>query len=181
MDARRWSVVLGGENQFPIILMDSQADSIQLLQTQTASLLLYQAVLTDEVGQAFLNLLQALRQLELMQSMRHSDIDDLGCLRAYCHYFKALAARNQSWQDYLITQILTDDNPFTRQVQQTDWANLPPALVAAAKQDLQALQILYQCSSEQLSQWVQAAVQLNVAPVAWNQLVEVDRQFPLPS
>ena len=62
--------------------MDSQADSIQLLQTQTASLLLYQAVLTDEVGQAFLNLLQALRQLELMQSMRHSDIDDLGCLRA---------------------------------------------------------------------------------------------------
>lgn len=181
MDARRWSVVLGDENQFPIILMDSQADSIQLLQTQTASLLLYQAVLTDEVGQAFLNLLQALRQLELMQSMRHSDIDDLGCLRAYCNYFKALAAKNQSWQDYLITQILTDDNPFTRQVQQTDWANLSPALVAAAKQDLQALQILYQCSSEQLSQWVQAAVQLNVAPVAWNQLVEVDRQFPLPS
>ena len=181
MDARRWSVVLGDENQFPIILMDSQADSIQLLQTQTASLLLYQAVLTDEVGQAFLNLLQALRQLELMQSMRHSDIDDLGCLRAYCHYFKALAARNQSWQDYLITQILTDDNPFTRQVQQTDLANLSPALVAAAKQDLQALQILYQCSSEQLSQWVQATVQLNVAPVAWNQLVEVDRELPLPS
>ena len=182
MDARRWSVVLGGENQFPIILMDSQANaSIQLLQTQTASLLLYQAVLTDEVGQAFLNLLQALRQLELMQSMRHSDIDDLGCLRAYCHYFNALAARNQSWQDYLITQILTDNNPFTRQVQQTDCANLPPALVAAAKQDLQGLQILYQCSSEQLSQWVQAAVQLNVAPVAWNQLVEVDRELPLPS
>lgn len=181
MDARRWSLVLGDENQFPIILMDSQADSIQQIQTQTASLLLYQAVLTDEVGQAFLNLLQALRQLELMQSMRHSDIDDLGCLRAYCNYFKALAAKNQSWQDYLITQILTDDNPFTRQVQQTDWANLSPALVAAAKQDLQALQILYQCSSEQLSQWVQAAVQLNVAPVAWNQLVEVDRQFPLPS
>ena len=162
--------------------MDSQANaSIQLLQTQTASLLLYQAVLADEVGQAFLNLLQALRQLELMQSLRHSDIDDLGCLRAYCKYFKALAARNQSWQDYLITQILTDDNPFTRQVQQTDLANLSPALVAAAKQDLQALQILYQCSSEQLSQWVQATVQLNVAPVAWNQLVEVDRELPLPS
>lgn len=161
--------------------MDSQAASIQLLQTQTASLLLYQAVLADEVGQAFLNLLQALRQLELMQSLRHSDIDDLGCLRAYCNYFKALAAKNQSWQDYLITQILTDDNPFTRQVQQTDWANLSPALVAAAKQDLQALQILYQCSSEQLSQWVQAAVQLNVAPVAWNQLVEVERELPLPS
>ncbi|HCF26528.1 MAG TPA: AAA+ family ATPase [Cyanobacteria bacterium UBA11049] len=161
--------------------MDSQAASIQLLQTQTASLLLYQAVLTDEVGQAFLNLLQALRQLELMQSLRHSDIDDLGCLRAYCNYFKALATKNQSWQDYLITQILTDDNPFTRQVQHTDWANLSPALVAAAKQDLQALQIVYQCSSEQLSQWIQAAVQLNVAPVAWNQKVEVDRQFPLPS
>lgn len=158
--------------------MDSQAASIQLLQTQTASLLLYQAVLTDEVGQAFLNLLQALRQLELMQSLRHSDIDDLGCLRAYGKFFKALAARNQTWQDYLITQVLTDDNPFTRQVQQTDLENLPPALVAAAKQDLLALQSLYQCTSEQLSQWVQSAAQLNVAPVSWTDNKEARDVLP---
>jgi len=150
--------------------MDSQAiASFEFLQLQAASLLLYQSVLADEVGQAFLNLLRSLRQLNLLQSLRHSDIDELGCIRAYGCYFKALAATNQSWQDYLITRILTDDNPFSRQVQQTDLVNLPPALVAAAQQDLQALQSLYECSSEHLSQWVQTAAQLNVAPVAWTQ------------
>lgn len=99
---------------------------VRLLQYQAASLLLYQSVLTGEVGQAFLNLLQALS---------HSHADELGyILLAYGRWFKALAARNQSWQDYLITQILTDDNPFTSLVQQTELA-LPPALVAAAQQD----------------------------------------------
>ena len=149
--------------------MDTQAIAlIQFLQRSSASLLLYQSVLTDEVGESFLDLLQALRHIYLMQALRQSDIDDLGCIKAYSNWFKALAARNQSWQDYLITQILTDNNPFTSQVQQADTANLPPALVAAAQQDLQALQSLYQCSSHQLSQWVQAATGLPVEPVTWN-------------
>lgn len=133
--------------------------SLQVLQRQASSLLLYQSVLTGEVGCAFLNLLQTLR---------HSDAEGLGCLQAYGSYFKALAVRNQSWQDYLITQILSDDNPFTSQVQQKDLAKLPPALVAAAQQDLQALQSLYKCSGDSLSQWVQTAAHLPVAPVVWN-------------
>ena len=124
--------------------MNTQAiASLQFRQRQASSLLLYQSVLTSVVGRAFLDLLQALR---------HSDADGLSCLQAYGSYFTALAARNQSWQDYLITQILTDDNPFTRQVQQTDLAKLPPCLVQAAQQDLQALQSLYKCSSDSLSQ-----------------------------
>ena len=93
----------------------------------------------------------------------------MGCIQAYGSWFKALAAKNESWQDYLITQILTDDNPFTRQVQQAELAKLPPALITGAQQDLQALQSLYQCSSDELSQWVKTAAGLAVAPVAWNQ------------
>jgi predicted AAA+ superfamily ATPase len=140
--------------------MDSKVlASIQFLQRQAASLLLYQSVLTGEVGQVFLNLLQVLS---------HSDGAGLSCLQAYGRWFNAIAASNQSWQDYMITQILTDDNPFTRQVQQADLAKLPPALVAAAQQDLKALQCLYKCSSDTLSQWVKAASNLPVAPVAWN-------------
>jgi predicted AAA+ superfamily ATPase len=147
--------------------------SLQLLQRQASSLLLYQSVLTNEVGRTFLNLLQALR---------HSNNEGLGCLQAYGSWFKALAERNQSWQDYLITQILTDDNPFSSQVQQTDLAKLPPALVAAAQQDLQALQSLYKCSGDFLSQWVQTAAKLPVAPVVWNHDpagVGAIRQVPL--
>jgi hypothetical protein len=44
---------------------------------------------------------------------------------------------------------------------------LPPALVTAAGQDLQALQHLYQIDSEQLCQWVQGVAKLTVPPVAW--------------
>nr|WP_250121249.1 ATP-binding protein [Chroococcidiopsis sp. CCMEE 29] len=150
-------------------VMDTQvATSFKFLQRQAASLLLYQSVLSDEVGQAFLNLLQSLRQLDLLQSLRHSDIDELGCIQAYGSYFKALAATNQSWQDYLTTRILQDDNPFTRKVQQTDLANLPPALIAAAQQDLQALQWIYKFSTDKISQLVKTAADLPAAPVAWN-------------
>jgi predicted AAA+ superfamily ATPase len=147
------------------------AAPIQLLQRQAASLLLYQSVLSGEVGQAFVNLLQALRQ---------SDAEGLNCLYAYGSWFKALARRTQSWQDYLLTQILRDDNPFTQQAQLTEVKNLPPALIAAAQRDLQALQSLYQCSSEQLSSWVQTTSQLPVAPIPWHQHQEVGRQDSVP-
>lgn len=133
--------------------------SIQMLQRQAASLLLYQSVLSGEVGQAFSNLLQA---------FLHSDADGLKCLQAYGRWFKALAASQQSWQDYLVTQILRDDNPFSQQAQLTPVEKLPPALIAATRQDLQVLQSLYQCSSEQLSRWVQVAAKPTVAPIAWH-------------
>lgn len=133
-------------------------ESIIWLQRQAASLLLYQSVLDGSVSQAFLNLLQALRA---------SDAEGFNCLHAYGNWFKALAASNQSWQDYLLTQILKDNNPFTQKIQVTQLENLSPALIAAVRQDLQALQNLYQCNSEQLSNWVQIVAQLPVAPTFW--------------
>lgn len=134
--------------------------SIHFLQRQAASLLLYQSVLGGEVGGSF---------LDLLQTLRRRDRDGLSYLEAYGRWFRAAAAVRQSWEDYLIGQILINDNPFTQQVQQTELANLPPALVAAAQQDLQALQSLYECSGTQLSHWVQEASGLALAPIAWYQ------------
>ena len=133
--------------------------SIQKLQHQAASLLIYQSVLNDSVGQAFLNLLQAIQ---------HSDDDGINCLYAYGSWFKSLADCQQNWQDYLVTRILRDHNPFSQQVQLVGLAKLPSALIAAVQEDLQALQSLYQCSGEQLSNWVQMACQLPVAPIFWS-------------
>ncbi|HEY9873833.1 MAG TPA: DUF815 domain-containing protein, partial [Candidatus Obscuribacterales bacterium] len=139
--------------------LDNQAiASIQFLQRQAASLLLYQSVLGDSAGIAFLDLLQALRR---------RDAEGMSYLESYGRWFQALAAKRLSWQDYLLRQILRDDNPFTQQVQQASLENLPPAMVAAAQQDLQALQSLYECSGTQLSWWVQEASGLSLAPVAW--------------
>ncbi|AFZ14682.1 protein of unknown function DUF815 [Crinalium epipsammum PCC 9333] len=136
---------------------------IRFLHRQLASLLVYQSVLADEVGSSFLQLLQALY---------HSDGGEasaLVCLQAYGNWFKNLAAINVSWQDYLINQIIVADNPFSQQAQIEKFASLPPALIAAAEHDLQALHSLYKCSSYQMSRWVQTMCNLSVTPVFWNQ------------
>ncbi len=141
--------------------MDNQAIAkVQFLQRQAASLLLYQSVLEGEVGIAFLDLLQAIR---------YTEADARSCLQAYGNYFSSLAARNQNWEEYLITQILRADNPFTRQAQLRKFENLPPALIAGVQHDLQALQNLFACSSAVLSEWVQTVAHLPVSPVVWYQ------------
>ncbi len=139
--------------------MDSKTIAqVQFLQRQAASLLLYQSVLVGEVGSAF---------LELLQAIRYTDADARSCLIAYSNYFKSLAVRNQNWEDYLITQILRDDNPFSNQAQRLEFSQLPPALISAAENDLQALQGLYTCSCAVLSAWVQSVAHLPVSPVLW--------------
>ncbi|MBD6617840.1 ATP-binding protein [Komarekiella sp. 'clone 1'] len=148
------------DNQAMPTASTSSYTKVQFLQRQAASLLLYQSVLQGEVGVAFLDLLQAIR---------YTDADARGCLQAYGTYFHALAARNQNWEDYLITQILISENPFTRMSQQREFEDLPPALVTAVQHDLQILQSLYECSSAALSEWVQIVAHLPISPVVWYQ------------
>ena len=138
--------------------------SASFLLQQAASLLLYQSVLADEVGQAFLELLQRLKEQR----------DRALCLQAYGTWFKALAASQQSWEDYLVQRILYDDNPFSQQVQSTSLEALPPALAKAAQVDLKSLQELYHCSSDTLSRWVQAGCQLNHSLIAWEKQITTD-------
>jgi uncharacterized protein len=131
-------------------------DPIISLERQAASLLLYQSVMQEAIGQAFLAVLCTLHEA-----------DELACLRAYGNWFQALVAANLSWQDYLLRQILQSDNPFTRQVQQQDVSS---ALIAAVQHDLRALQQLYHCDGKQISRWVQAKAGLETAPIVWEPL-----------
>lgn len=137
---------------------NSLHSEIQFLQRQAASLLIYQSVLQAKVGEAFLDLLQAIR---------YTDADARACLQAYGNFFKLLAARNQNWEEYLITQIIRNENPFSQLAQQKDMESLAPALVAAAGRDLQALQSLYECGCAVLSEWVQVVASLPISPTVW--------------
>jgi predicted AAA+ superfamily ATPase len=132
--------------------------AVQFLQRQAASLLLYQSVLESDVGRAFLNLLQ---------TIRYTDADGRDCLQAYGSYFQALANSHQTWEEYLIQQILTADNPFSKLAQREEFRQLPSALVVAVQHDLQILQSLYECNSAVLSEWVQMATHLPISPVVW--------------
>ncbi|MEH1942794.1 MAG: ATP-binding protein [Nostoc sp.] len=160
------------DNQAMPMANTSLYTKVQYLQRQAASLLLYQSVLQGEVGIAF---------LELLQAIRYTDADARGCLQAYGSYFHALAAKNQNWEDYLITQLLFCENPFTKLAQVREFEYLPPALVAAVRHDLQVLQSLYECSSASLSEWIQGVAYMPISPVVWykeQELVGGETKFP---
>ena len=129
---------------------------------QAASLLLYQAVLRDTVGQTFLSLLEALSTGKGLANERAQ------CLAAYGEWFQALACTDRSWSDYLLQRVLIADNAFTQAAQCLPLDELPVSLVAAARHDLHILQSLYDLSPSYISQCVQTACQLSQAPVVWS-------------
>lgn len=113
---------------------------VQSLQQQAASLLLYQSVLENEVGQAFIAVIDAMRK----QNADAGTSQRIGVLRAYGYFFKTLATRQHSWQRFLVQSLLYADNPFTQLVQLQQLDDLPPELLGAARHDLQVLQHLWQ-------------------------------------
>lgn len=133
--------------------------SPQSLQAQAAALLVYQSIFEQDIGQAFLDLLQRLNAPSPCP---------IACLQAYGRWFSALAHHQQSWQDYLLMQVLRSPNPFSRLAQRVDLVNIPRSLVDAARFDLSILQQLYACSGEQVAAWVNGVAPLPRPLVAWS-------------
>ncbi|MGK7934168.1 MAG: ATP-binding protein [Microcystaceae cyanobacterium] len=144
----------------------SEINSSRQFYHQVASLLLYQSIFDNEIGKHFLYLLKTLHHGD--HSANNRTVTAVDCLDAYSNWFQALARSNQSWQDYLIQQILLNDNPFSFQVQTRSLETFSPSLLVSVKQDLKILQYIYQCSTEKISNWVQIASQIPEAPIAWH-------------
>ncbi|NDJ16174.1 ATP-binding protein [Myxacorys almedinensis] len=123
--------------------MTEKTDLAPDLYTRCLSLLVYREVLHDEVGQAFLALLQAASGHDLHDQ-----------LQAYGRWFSAIAQTHQGWQDYVLERLLTVENSITRSLQTITPDGLPPALVDAIAHDLQILQQIYRCTSQQMGQWI---------------------------
>jgi uncharacterized protein len=144
---------------------DRRTSELHQMQRAIAGLLLYQDILDNEVGKALIKLLQAIANGDRSQG------NALTCLTAYGSFFKALAAQNCSWEEYLIDRLLQAENPFSLQVQKialSDSTNIPgkrlsPALMTAARQDLESLHVLYICG-QYIPQWVG---QIGGKPVCW--------------
>ena len=147
-------------------MMDSaERVSSRSLYHQVSSLLLYQAVFENEVGQAFLNLLQTLN--EGQGKLKTRGVGSVDCLQAYGLWFRSLAGRNQSWQDFIVDQILWDSNPFSDHAQADTLDTHSSSLLEAAKYDLKILQSIYHCTSEQISHWIKTASQTSLTPLIW--------------
>jgi uncharacterized protein len=92
---------------------------------QVTSLLVYRQLFTDRPGLLSISLLNS---------------DDA---TTYSQWFCELADRQLGWQDYVFDRLTTADNPFTRQIQQANWIDLPRALQQAVEQDIRSIQQLY--------------------------------------
>lgn len=161
-------MILSSVEPNPLSMNDAcEITSSRQLYHQVASLLLYQSVFDNAIGKAFCHLLATLHHGDYNPQNRV--VTTVDCLQAYGNWFNCLAQNQQSWQDYLVYQILINENPFSQQVQQTEITNLSPSLIAAVKHDLTVLQNLYFCSCEKISFWVKTASQLGFNPIAWEQ------------
>jgi uncharacterized protein len=144
---------------------DRRTSELHQMQRAIAGLLLYQDIVDNEVGKALIKMLQAIANGDRSQG------NALTCLTAYGSFFKALADQNCSWEEYLIDQLLQAENPFSLHAQKTAIADttgaigkrLSPALVTAARQDLESLHVLYTCG-QYIPQWIG---QIGGKPVCW--------------
>ena len=148
------------------------ATSSKALYHQVSSLLLYQGIFSNPIGEAFLDLLRCLHHNGTNQKPEATV-----CLQAYGVWFRHLAESGQSWQDFLLDRLLEDENPFSVRVQREELAQLPTSLQDAARHDLNLIQMVYQCPPEQILQWVIIASQTPVALKAW----QVPNQLEFPA
>ena len=139
------------------------------LYPQISSLLLYQSIFQSEVGQTFISLLYSLY-------FRDKQTLNLKSLTAYGNFFKALARTGKSWQDYLISEILLNENPFSQQVQSIPYQKLPTPLIDAVRHDLSILQIIYDCTTQQIAEWVKKSTSTDYSPVVW-EVENIDNTF----
>ncbi|MEB3209871.1 MAG: ATP-binding protein [Leptolyngbyaceae bacterium] len=135
------------------------SQTIETLRYRAASLLLYASVLDNAVGRAFLDLLQHCHEHPLYP---------LKCVSAYGQWFHALADVGMNWPDYLLAQVLTTENPFTRYAQQMPVDQLPDALTTAARHDLKAIHQISQCTIQQVGQWIHTAASLPDDLIPWD-------------
>jgi uncharacterized protein len=156
---------------------DRHTAELHQMQRAIAGLLIYQDILADEVGIALIELLQAIASGDRSQG------NTLTCLTAYGRFFKALATENCSWEEYLIDRLLQAENPFSLQSQNIDLdlatsalsTGLSPTLRIAARQDLEALYVLYTCG-QYIPQWME---RIGGKPVCWLECRIEKRQSPI--
>ncbi len=142
-DAERGSPLPLGEGQGEASAAD--AASLRALLWRAGGLHLFQGVLEDGIGRGFLGLLRAV----VVENPR---TDDASILEAYAHLFSQLAAEAEmsaspltgnAWQNHLLEQLLSDDNPFTRKAERGAVETMGPALLEAARNDLELLEELF--------------------------------------
>ncbi|AZB71381.1 ATP-binding protein [Synechococcus elongatus] len=126
---------------------------LQRLRAQAAGLIFYSGVLEAPAGQAFLQLLDALIQQQ-----------PIAAVSAYSSWLRSLLSDRQSWPQWLMRAIRSDDNQFSRWAQFGTHSPLPELWQPIVRHDLQTLQQLAEINPSLLAPMVQAIGNLPALP-----------------
>ncbi|MFM7547167.1 MAG: ATP-binding protein [Synechococcales cyanobacterium] len=135
---------------------------VQASRLYIPSLVVYQGVMGGAIGQSFKVLLQALTS---------EPVDPPTVISAYAQWLRQLMTANATWQGFIITAILQDDNLFSRQVQRQPWNTLSPRLLAAVRHDLTILQSLFEIRESQLLERIQTIMPVPESLTSWGEEV----------
>lgn len=160
-------------------MLSETRESIYARQVRIASLLLYQNVLEQEPWEAYEKLLKSLANYAL--DGHENSSRQLSYLFAYGKWFRAIAATGYNWREYVISQILTSNNPFSQLAQTTDFAQLPMSLVSAVKHDLHILEEMSLWGGDKLVDFINVsenrAVAWQLSPNDLSKLSEAKRSL----
>lgn len=116
-----------------------------------ASLQLYRGLLTTSVGSAWWDCCRMVA--EFLDAAERSQVDErkvrlslserVRLLEQYGTWFQRLAHSGLSWPDWILSEVLVDDNPFSRLASAQPLEKIPILLNRAAAQDLRRLQLLW--------------------------------------
>lgn len=126
----------------------------EILEQRLASLMVYQQVFAQPAGQAWVQLLAALRSSKT--DLRTPQSNAL-ILRSYGAWFQRMAVSGLSWQDFGVREILQAENPFSDQAQTR--GPILESLIPAAQHDLAILQEIFQTTHTAIQTWVTAVTQ----------------------
>ncbi|MGK7907080.1 MAG: ATP-binding protein [Synechococcus sp.] len=104
-----------------------------------SSLQVYRSVLISPVGQAWLKCAMLAIETPQQASIR----EQIQLLDSYGSWFQQLTRQGVSWTDWLMQELLQDDNPFSRLASGNDLQSITPTLRAAAGHDLDRLHLLW--------------------------------------
>lgn len=157
-----------------------------LIKSQQAAyrLVVYRGLLKDQVVASFLDLLQALT------SYPSTVIEILNAYHGFVHKLICQLTPGKwpdAWQRYLVTAILADENPFSRQAEYLPLQDISPSLREAARHDLTCLRQMFlttaefirQATMERVGQDFTAECSLNLP--SWENMTFCEQESPVNS
>ncbi len=116
-------------------------EALSQLRARARSLALLGGVLADDIGVAYLALLEALAELTPA-----AVVERWGRLFGLLAYEAELYPEplvGDAWQNHLLDRLIADENAFSQKAQQATIEQLGPALVAQTRRDLATLHVLF--------------------------------------